>query len=154
MQFNVNGQNSATSVWLAARLYCFTWGNLSGGFSLAITSVGVQGRDPFLHPYVCHPGGPTAAHGGASALGFPWPSACPAFKHCQTGETATMSFVRALAESPRKGPCPSGSPLSLPLLLSFPSRNPSVLCRSRYELLEETEITIVPILPKSSMLFM
>lgn len=45
VQFNVNSQTSATSVWLAARLYCFTWGNLSGDFSLAVARVGVQGRD-------------------------------------------------------------------------------------------------------------
>lgn len=31
-QFNVNRQTSAISVWLAACLYCFMWGNLLRGF--------------------------------------------------------------------------------------------------------------------------
>ena len=73
---------------------------------------------------------------GASALGFPRASVCPAFKHCQTGETVTMSFPRVLAESPGKEPCSLGSPLQACLpSFPFPAGNPacsadrSVNCR-------------------------
>lgn len=44
-------------------------------------------------------------------------------------------------------------PPSLPPLLPFPSWKPGMLCRSLCELSEGTEITVVPVLPKSSMLF-
>lgn len=45
VRFDVNGQISVTLVWPAARLCCFTWDSLLGGLSLAVTLVGVQGRD-------------------------------------------------------------------------------------------------------------
>jgi len=56
--FTANDETSAASVGLAARLHCFTWGNLPGDFSLAVTLVGTSGHGPISASFLVLARGP------------------------------------------------------------------------------------------------
>lgn len=119
MWFDANSQISVTLVWPAACLYCFTWGSLSGGFSLAVTLVGVRGRDRFLHPSWHRPGSPTAAHRGELCTGILMDTCMSFFQALPNRRNSDHVLHEGTGQEPQEGVVLFGIPPSLPPLLPF-----------------------------------